>query len=721
MIRFAPFRTWSGPFCQGWRGTRIGLGWTAAESASALRFEFLPVSWRDPFAFGLRSWLACMLSLYLAFLLQIDEPLWAALTVWQVAQPAPGMAISKGLYRVVGVVIGAVMGIVLIALFSQAPELFVLALALWVGACTIAATLLTNFRGFAGVSAGFMTALVGLGAYHTPDKVFDIAMARGSATIIGMACSILVTILFAPQRGHALMMKSIRQAISDTARRVAFPLEGALADRFALGPSMVGTLVKLETQIEFAAKESAAGRNAASPARRLVAHLFAVITAKRALEEHLGRVGLVQDDGIVALYREGMGLLERVPAMMTAGGEAELAERTRAYHRRLREYAPEGPVGEAQETSSQLVYDRLAELASHFEAVMAIWLDIQANPKRSPVFHLNFHRDRQAAAINALRSFLAVFLAGVFWIESQWSSGPFLIIPIVMVCSIFVSAPYPETVALNFTKGAACGIGAAYLCTYHFLAGTTGFVLFAASEALFLIPAAMVQLTPRYTSFGLAFGIFFFLVGQPSNSMDFDPSEFFNEALAILTGAFVASMAFRLFMPPDPRRARRYVVSRMRDGLKEMAGRDPIPSYSDWQTRNFDRVYRLCDPANPSAVKTYEWYEGSLATLHAGNEVLRLRHLLRESALPERAAQLGRSILRAFDQIATDPRSIHAAARAATAALSAMAPPAADDSRKAWRRFQAVVEEIEAFFAAHSGFLTLDRKHINEIAHGTGN
>jgi len=729
MIRSARYRAWSGPFCQGWQRVRAGLGCAAAEVGSALRFEFLPVARREAFAFGLRSWVACMLALYLAFLFQIDEPLWAALTVWQVAQPAPGMAISKGLYRVVGVVIGALMGIVLIALFSQAPELFVLALALWVGACTVAATLLTNFRGFAGVSAGFMTALVGLDAYQVPDQVFEIAMARGSATLIGIACSILVTIIFAPQRAQASLMKALRQAIADAARRVAFPLGGALVDRFALGPSMVGTLVKLETQIEFAAKESAAGRSGASVARRLVADLFAVITAKRALEEYLGRAGLIQDGGTVALYQEGMHLIEQVPAMLAAGRDAELAGMTRAYHRRLQEDELQASPDEAQAISSQRVRDRLAELGLHFEAVMAAWLELQGSPQQAqahgaPAFQLNFHRDRQAAAINALRSFLAVLLASAFWIESQWSSGPFLIIPIVMVCSIFVSAPYPEAVALNFTKGAACGIGAAYLCTYHLLASASGFVPFAASEALFLIPAAMIQLNPRYTSFGLAFGIFFFLVGAPSNAMDFNPSAFFNNAAAILTGAFVASMAFRLFMPPNPQRARRYVISRMRAGLKEMAERDPIPAYADWQTRNFDRVYRLCDPANPSALKTSktsEWYEDSLAMLHVGNEVLRLRHLLRERALPERAAKLGRAILGAFSKIATDLHSIHAAAQAANTALSAMTPPMAEESRKAWRRFQAGVEEIEVFFAAHSGFLNLNQNPTNGANHGTGN
>jgi len=220
-----------------------------------------------------------------------------------------------------------------------------------------------------------------------------------------------------------------------------------------------------------------------------------------------------------------------------------------------------------------------------------------------------------------------------------------------------------------------------------------------------LIPFAMIQVNPKYTAIGLAFGIFFYLVGAPSNPMVFDPKSFFDNGLAYFTGAFVATRAFRLFMPPNPLQARRHVVSRMRDGLKEMAEREPIPTYPDWQTRSFDRVYRLSDPANPSAVKTFEWYEGSLATMHLGNEVLRLRHLLADGALPEGAAKLGQSLRQAFGKIRTEPSSTQRTVREVNAALSGIAPPAADESRVAWRRLRAVAEEMEAFFAVYAGFL----------------
>ncbi len=55
------------PFLHGWQWVYKPLNWVAAELAAVWRLEFLPVTYREAFAFGLRAWLACMLALYLSF------------------------------------------------------------------------------------------------------------------------------------------------------------------------------------------------------------------------------------------------------------------------------------------------------------------------------------------------------------------------------------------------------------------------------------------------------------------------------------------------------------------------------------------------------------------------------------------------------------------------------------------------------------------------------
>ena len=126
----------------------------------------------------------------------------------------------------------------------------------------------------------------------------------------------------------------------------------------------------------------------------------------------------------------------QLPAIMAAGREAEIAEMTRAYHRRVQEHGPEGPLDEAQAISSQLVHDRLAELASHFEQAVAIWLDISraaVNGDRISIsiFTVIVRLPQSTACAHFLQSWSPAFSR----IESQWSSGPFLIIPIVIVAA----------------------------------------------------------------------------------------------------------------------------------------------------------------------------------------------------------------------------------------------------------------------------------------------
>src|SRR5476649_890412 len=164
---------------------------------------------REMMGFALRTWLASMLALYIAFSLQLESPYWAWLTVWIVAQPSPGMLLSKSLYLILGTIAGAILGIALIALFAQTPELFVLALALLVAGCTVASNALTNFRAYATALAAYTAGIVAAGAINAPDQVFFIAMARASCILIGIACAVLVTSIFAPHTSEGEALKKL--------------------------------------------------------------------------------------------------------------------------------------------------------------------------------------------------------------------------------------------------------------------------------------------------------------------------------------------------------------------------------------------------------------------------------------------------------------------------------------------------------------------------------
>src|SRR6185312_1383452 len=118
-------------------------------------------TWRDGL-FSLKAFVAAMLALYIAFRLNLSQPSWCITTVYVVSQPLAGMVLAKSLYRVLGTVIGALMSLLFVALFSNTPELFCLALAIWIGICTSVAVYLREApQAYGGVLAGYSAAIIG--------------------------------------------------------------------------------------------------------------------------------------------------------------------------------------------------------------------------------------------------------------------------------------------------------------------------------------------------------------------------------------------------------------------------------------------------------------------------------------------------------------------------------------------------------------------------------
>ena len=85
--------------------------------------------------FSLKTFLAALIALYIAFLWNLSQPHWALLTVLIVAQAYTGMVRSKALYRFIGTFVGAAMAVFLIPRLVNLPELLTFFLAGWIALC----------------------------------------------------------------------------------------------------------------------------------------------------------------------------------------------------------------------------------------------------------------------------------------------------------------------------------------------------------------------------------------------------------------------------------------------------------------------------------------------------------------------------------------------------------------------------------------------------------
>ena len=678
----------------------------------SLQLPFLPPHVRERVAFALRAWLASMLALYLAFALQLESPYWAWLTVWIVAQPTPGMLLSKSLYLVLGTIAGAVFGIALIALFAQTPELFVLALALLVGGCTVASNTLTNFRAYATVLAAYTAGLIASGAINTPDQVFFIGMARASAILLGIACAVVVTSIFAPHRSRDEARKKLLAVLKDAARRAVFSWKGGNEERLQIGRKLIFDLIALNTLIEFAAAESATFRLQANCARGLLAHLFSLISARRSLDAHLIRCGWPRHSGLEVFHEVLIDFLNEMPEKLDRGEVDGLIAGICDVQRQLELLQPEQNTASPEDlVSERFVIDRLDDLLSHLGGALEDWRDIvREHSEDRPGLVLNFHRDLRAAWINGLRAFLAIVATGAFWIATAWTHGPLALVFVSVLMSLFSSQPHPDRIGWTFFKAGLVAIFFGLIVKYLVLPMNSEFEFLALTLGLVLVPLGWVMANPSTMAAAGGFSFVFVNIVRPLNPMVYDLTDTLNIGLSILVGVLFGTLAYILIFPPDPRAARRYVTYRIRLGLERIALLSPVPATSSpWETRMYDRVIRLNDPQNLSGTPTDEWLDAGLGALTLGNEILRLRRWLEAERLSSELQAAVQKVIHAFGRFCHDPQRAAAEVKDRIEQIGRLDPGTGRQGRRVWARILGALAEIDFYLAHHPRLLKLMR------------
>ena len=582
-------------------------------------------------SFALRTTAASLTALYIAFLLDFDEPKWAAMTVWIVAQGSRGMSLSKSQYRLMGTVIGATVAIILIAAFAQAPELFFLALAIWLALCTAASTALRNFRSYGAVLAGYTAAIIGISASSQPNAVFDIAIARVAYISLGIITEAVFTAVFAP----GTPLTGLRQRLDGFVRQAAAICARALRgeDNSVALQRLFAGAVDLDATGEYAAASSIDVRRRFGHLRGAVAASLAQLAAAQTLREYLARNPEPQDP----LVAETADLLDRV-AQNPATGRSAIP----AFIRKIGEPADRqaGETGRDSVPSRFQLVDRLELLLTNtHEALMRQGLLVDANAPASRLsFH--FHFDRVAAFENALRSFVAVLVAAAFWIATAWPSGSGVVVIVAVICSLFATRPNAIAAGLGFLKGAAAAIVAATVCNFVLLPAVSGFVMLAAVTSPFLIAGGIAMRHPRIAAPATSFTLFIWDLIGPENGARADFIGFLNSSLALLIGIACGTLVFALLLPVNPLRIRRRLHTAVRHDLASI-GRNPERwSQHAWLSRTADRFSRqlVTNPA-VSPEESEREQRGMLASLTIGHAAIALHSLRSEQRLVARAIE----------------------------------------------------------------------------------
>jgi uncharacterized membrane protein YccC len=588
--------------------------------------------------FGLRLWASVCLALYVAFWLELDNAYWAGTSAAIVCQPHLGASLRKGWFRMIGTVVGAVVIVVLTAVFPQNRFGFLVGLALWGGACALVATLLSNFAAYAAALAGYTAAIVAsdqLGATGGPNgQAFMLAVYRVSEIWIGIVSAgiVLAGTDFgdAPRRLAAQFAAVAAEIAKGFSSSLA---QAGLSSSDTLQPvrrELIRRVIALDPIMDESLGESSRLRYHSPLLQGAIDGLFYALAAWRSAAVRLSR--LPKDEA----RQEANAILRSIPPELRSaaqdgpttpwtenpsGKRAECDAAARA----LRALPPGSP-------SLRLLAAHAANLLAGFAAVLDGLALLVADPARirSPRRVTLHVPDWLPALVNGGRAFVTIGAVEVFWIATEWPNGAlaitFTAIPVILLAPR-ADAAYAQ--AVRFTIGVALAAVCAAIILFAVLPQLETFAGLSMAMALYLVPVGMLmaQASPAMFTLVTAMSGNFVPLLAPANPMSYDTVQFYNSALAIIAGSGVAALSFRLLPPLSPAfRVERLLELTLRD-LRRLAAANIGRLPADWEGRIYKRLVAMPDEAGPLQRALL------LTALSLGRQIIELRRVASQLGL----------------------------------------------------------------------------------------
>ena len=456
---------------------------------------------RDWF-YGVRTFAASMIALYIALLMQMPRPYWAMATVYIVSSPFVGPTSSKALYRAVGTFLGAAAAVFFVPMFVQSPYVLVLVIALWTGILLFLSLHLRTANNYALMLAGYTLPLIALPVMNNPLSVWDVAEARTEEIFLGIAVAAVVGAMFWPRRLAPVFNDSVSKWFADASTyslqflgRHVQPAEAS-----ALRASMVATFNSLELMIGQLPHEGARPqmvRNTKELRGRMI-HLLTVVDAL--------------DDALYALERRTPELVDKFAPLLSAAGEwlqhkdADV-DRWQALKDQVQALQPNV---EALEDRKQLLFSnalyRLGEWIDLWQDCRSLQIAIQCENQDSwhavyrhwRLGRLSPFLDRGLMLYSAASTVTAIIVASVLWILLGWTDGGSAVILAAVACSFFASMDDPAPQIYRFFFWTAMSVLFASLYLFLVLPNLHDFPMLVLAFAVPFIIVGTLTVKPQF-------------------------------------------------------------------------------------------------------------------------------------------------------------------------------------------------------------------------------
>jgi uncharacterized membrane protein YccC len=551
-----------------------------------------------PIIFSVNCYIATILTMFVAFSLDLKSPGWAMTTVYLTSQPLSGAMRAKAVYRAIGTFVGGAAMVAIVPNLVDAPELTTLAIMLWVALCVFVSLLDRTPRSYMFVLSGYTAALIGFPSVLAPDTVFDTAVSRVEEITLGVVCAAIVHSLFFPKSAFSAFEQKLRSAIADTRRW--------LAD---------GLTQQATPEVEMERRRIAAD----------ISELYVLGTSLRFdTSPHRPDIGFIRafDRQIVALLPLVSAIEDRLTLLRRIGPlDAKLSDAVAGIFDWLQVHAPGdrrraaelkqacvaatpavGPQSNWDDLVKVNVTVRLIELVDAWQGCLELAAYL-ADPAEMPSAEIRaaaaeigpkpMHTDPGIALLTGLAAGVAMSICGFFWIATAWPEGAAAIAFAAVASTLFAAADDPTPTIRNISLLLAVCIPIVLIYQFFVLPAITGFPLLCVVLAFVLIPAGLLMAIPAYAPVGLALALGFNVELSLQTSYTADLATIVNSNSAFVLGGVAALIVTRLMRVIGTQESARRLLRAIYRDLADLAAGRSHPDRHQWTSRMMDRVALL--------------------------------------------------------------------------------------------------------------------------------
>ncbi|WP_329905935.1 FUSC family protein [Serratia quinivorans] len=535
--------------------------------------------------YALRNSLAMCLSLWVAFVLNLDEPYWALTSAAVVSFPTVGGVISKSIGRVFGSLVGAAASMAIAGHCLNDPWLFTLFIAAWIGLCTYISNHYQNNVSYAFALAGYTAAIIAFSTVNVTDtqQIFDIAQARVCEVITGILCGgLMMMILPSTSDGEALLtsLRRMHLRLLEHAAMLWQPeitVQMRTSHEGVIGQILIMNLLRI--QAFWSHYRLRRQNNLLNYMLHQQLRITSVISSLRRMllnwPDRPANLATVLDQLLNELRNPDTDKYRLARILQQIAPQDPADYRHRAFWLRLRHFC--------------WLYLNCSRWLQRLENATPV---SEIQPPR--VTSLARHTDSYEAAYNGLRTFLCIILGCAYWINTQWDAGSSALTLVAISCVLYSSTPSPINSITTLLKAVTLLSIVCFLVKFGLMIQIDDLWLFCAFLFPVLVTMQMLKLqNPSYAALWGQLIVFMGSFLSVTNPPSYDYQSFINDSIGKIVGVLLAGMAFQILRPSSDKRKSRRIIRALRRDFIDQLSKKPQQSESQFESLIYHRISQL--------------------------------------------------------------------------------------------------------------------------------